>query len=429
MKLFGNSKRKTKSTRNLSAPHSNANAADVSDEQDSRLSPFSRAVLLLLAALVIFVSSVIVCFALIDKSAEPLALKGGDATSALKYVVDADPPKQVDAPITLEAPTGVDDSNLLNILLIATDTTTHNADTLMLLSVDLNTAEVGLLSIPRDTFVSGNYSMPKISSVYAESGERGVMALREQVRAMFGFEPDYYFIINEDSLAVALKAAGGLRFTVSAEPSYSALPAGTYDLTAAQAMSLLLFDADYDTVGTEPAKVQRSMMQSLLDALIADQENVQDNAEALVAAGDTDLTVQDLMYFGYLLKDTSFSASFSRALPGVEITIGDYAFYQVDPEEALELINTSFNPLDEDLTIFDINFRQKTGDSTEGEFSAYGFGNNTDDDDDDDDDDDETTVSEEVPTDTVDETQSETEETVQYDETTQGEAMPVDPTE
>ena len=79
------------------------------------------------------------------------------------------------------------------------------------------------------------------------------------------------------------------------------------------------------------------------------------------------------MYFGYLLKDTSFAASFSRALPGTEIAIGDYAFYQVDPNEALELINTNFNPLEEPLTVFDLNFRQKTGSSTEGDFSDFGF--------------------------------------------------------
>ena len=138
-------------------------------------------------------------------------------------------------------------------------------------------------------------------------------------------------------------------------------------------MQLLQFDAEYTTVGTEPARVQRSLLQTILDKLLADQENVQENAKALAAAANTDLTAENLMYFGYLLKDTSFAASFSRALPGTEVTIGDYAFYQVDPNEALELINANFNPLEKALTVFDLNFRQKTGSSTEGDFADFGF--------------------------------------------------------
>ena len=45
-------------------------------------------------------------------------------------------------------------------------------------------------------------------------------------------------------------------------------------------------------------RVQRTLLQTILDKLLADQEHVQQTAEALVAAADTDLTAQDLMYFG-----------------------------------------------------------------------------------------------------------------------------------
>ena len=39
------------------------------------------------------------------------------------------------------------------------------------------------------------------------------------------------------------------------------------------------------------------------------------------------------------------------------------------------ILNEAFNPLDEDLTVFDVNFRQLTGDSGEGSYSSFGFGN------------------------------------------------------
>ena len=380
MKIFGNRRRRSapiqrpnpapQSTREVREPQENA-------ERQNRLSPTARGALLLLAAVVLFVSTVLVCFSLIKKSAEPLVMDNGGKTSPLKYVVDSDPPPQVDAPRTLEAPKGVNDSQRLNILLLSVDPATESTGTLLLLNVDLRNAEVAMLSIPRDTFVSGNFEMPKIDRVYAESGERGVQALEEQVRAMFGFLPDYYFEINEQVLQAAIKAVGPIAFEIPEEPAYSGLPAGTRELTAAEALKLLQFDADYTTVGTEPARVQRALLQTIFDKLLAAQDKVEENAEALAAAAETDLTAEDLMYFGYLLKDTSFAASFSRALPGTEITIEGYAFYQVDPNEALELINASFNPLEEPLTVFDLNFRQKTGASTEGEIGAFGFGKKT----------------------------------------------------
>lgn len=174
MKIFGNRRRRSapiqrtnpapQSTREVREPQENA-------ERQNRLSPTARGALLLLAAVVLFVSTVLVCFSLIKKSAEPLVMDNGGKTSPLKYVVDSDPPPQVDAPRTLEAPKGVNDSQRLNILLLSVDPATESTGTLLLLNVDLRNAEVAMLSIPRDTFVSGNFEMPKIDRVYAESGE------------------------------------------------------------------------------------------------------------------------------------------------------------------------------------------------------------------------------------------------------------------
>ena len=377
MKIFGNRKRRPSAAERRGSAPQTARGQREEPAQQSRLSPRTRAALLLMAALILFAASSAVCLYLIHRSAQPLELGVESRTTPLKYVVDSDPPPQVDAPVALEAPTGVNDSRLLNILLLAVDPADDSTDTLVLLSVNLNNAEAGMLSIPRDTFVSGNFEMPKIDRVYAESGARGVQALLEQVHAMFGFRVDYYYTINRQALEAALAATGPISFDIPAEPSYSGLPAGTRELTAADALQLLCFDDDYTEISTEPARVQRSLLQTILDRLLADQENVQDNAKALAAASDTNLTAENLMYFGYLLKDTSFSASFSRALPGTEITISGYAFYQVNPDEALELINANLNPLPEPLTVFDLNFRQKTGSSTEGDFADFGFAKKT----------------------------------------------------
>ena len=94
-----------------------------------------------------------------------------------------------------------------------------------------------------------------------------------------------------------------------------------------------------------------------------------------------------------LLRNIDLYAAYSRALPGGEIEIDYVLYYQVDIEDALEMLNAQFSPLEQDLDEFDVNFRQLTGDSGDGEYSDYGFSDSTEStaSEDDDDSDDDTT--------------------------------------
>ncbi len=145
-------------------------------EAESRLTGKTRALILLIVAVSIFVASVAMCMLLINKSAEPYILKQEQTPSNVKYVVNSNPPAKVDAPTELTAPEGVNNATRLNILLVAADAEEERTDTVILLSVDLVSRKVAMLSIPRDTYISGNYQMPKINQVYAaaDGGERGM---------------------------------------------------------------------------------------------------------------------------------------------------------------------------------------------------------------------------------------------------------------
>ncbi len=184
-------------------------------------------------------------------------------------------------------------------------------------------------------------------------------------------------MLDEKFLTVAMELADGFSFEMPKEAEYGSLPGGKKILTGKEAIEVFRIDEDYEQIDTEPARVQRMFLQTLLDTLIADQESVEENAKAIVEAADTDLTLNDIMYFAYLLKDTSFASSFSRALPGEEITVSGVSFYQVDPEEACEMLNDSFNPLSKELTVYHLNFRQKSGSTTEGYYEPFGFPSTT----------------------------------------------------
>ena len=53
-----------------------------------------------------------------------------------------------------------------NILICGTDDDGGRTDTIMIARLDTNDHTVALMSVPRDTLISGNYSVPKINSVY-----------------------------------------------------------------------------------------------------------------------------------------------------------------------------------------------------------------------------------------------------------------------
>lgn len=401
MKLFGNTKRTAPAKAVKAAPAKPQSREVPQEEEESSLKPRTRAIFLMLGALGLFAASVAMCFALINQSAEVNALPL-EEPKALNYVVNVLPPATENVPEQLEAPVSQYGSNRLNFLLIGIDDATDLTNMLMLASVDLHTKDVALISIPRETYISGNFNYPAAFNVYKESdgGEHGIRAVKEKVKEMIGFWPDYYFVFNTKSINGLMDLAGSIEFDVPEEPAYCDLPSGQQSLNGAKAVKLLNYRNDFYDITTEPARVQRMFVQTLLTILLGDTEHIDENARAIAAFANTDLSSDDLAFLGHLLQGMDMKAIYSRALPGEVVEAGGASFYQVEPNEAAVMLNESFNPLDEALTVYDLNFRQVAGDSGVGEYAAYGFGNgknNTTGSDDDNDDEDET-VQTEAPT-------------------------------
>ncbi|MBQ6431789.1 MAG: LCP family protein [Oscillospiraceae bacterium] len=379
MKLFGNTKRSAPAKaakRTADAPLIKEQPQEITE---SRLQPHVRAILLMLGAICLFAGAVAMCFMLISQSAEVNALPQEDP-KPIRFVAGGRsvlPPSTEDVPVEYEVPKSKNNSNRLNVLLIGIDEATDLSNMLMLASIDLNTKDVALLSIPRETYISGNFKYPAAFNVYkeAEGGAFGIKSVVEKVKEMIGFQPDYYFVFNTASLNGLLDLTGNIEFEVPEEPAYSNLAAGRQSVDGAKAIKLLNYRNDYYEISTEPARVQRMFLQKLLTKLLQDSEHIDENARAIAAFADTDLSSNDLAFLGHLFQGLDMNGIYSRALPGEVVEAGGAYFFQVDPNEAVVMLNEHFNPLDKELTVFDLNFRQVAGDSGEGEYAAYGFGN------------------------------------------------------
>ncbi|MBR6826071.1 MAG: LCP family protein, partial [Oscillospiraceae bacterium] len=251
-------------------------------------------------------------------------------------------------------------------------------DTQILCSVNLAERSLAMLSIPRDTYVAGEYDPPKAKNIYKSYDEqRRIGAVKDAVRGMVGFSVDYYYLIDQQTLTEALSLVGGLTFDVPESPDYHSLKSGNQTLDGKKAFELFRFKNSWTDVETDPARVQRTFLLALLDKLLGDEARISEICTKLSQVAKTDLTVEELAYMAYLLKDFDFDDAFSRALPGGEKEIDDEVYYEVDPEDAVELLNEHFNPLKKELTVFNVNFRQEQGASGEGYYSDYGHSSST----------------------------------------------------
>lgn len=377
MKLFGSGNGKPGKNRTTEDRSANYRTAPKRASQQEALKAF----LLLISSLFVLVSVLVMCISLISKSAGSDKVSFLPQSNKLRYEINVTPPTSPpeDVLAGLTAPESVHGASVLNILIGFCADSSDSMDAIMLANIDLENRNAALLSIPRDTYISGNYELPKVSQVYHEAGagERGAEALKEKVKEMIGFWPDYYLIFNDDALSLLVEQAGGsIDFDMDSGPAYSDLPSGTKTITEKNAMKVFQYNSDYSDVETDPARVQRAFLQTLLSQQLKTSTDLSADTVALHELLNTDLSVSDLTYIAQLLKSVDIMTIFSRALPGGEIDVEDVPYYQVDIEEAVAMLNERFNPLEDELTIYDVNFRQLTGDSGDGEFSEYGFHNN-----------------------------------------------------
>lgn len=388
-RLFGNTHRRKRKTP-AESPMTESFSEQAEMPTDSTgLNGRTRGTLYLAAAFAVFVGSVILCLLLIDRSGDTKNIFVPEVTSPSTQ--ETQPPAtlpQTDTPLNveLEVPTSVNQTAVYSILFAVTDEK-DVTDTMVLLSVDVNQGRLSLLSIPRDTYISGNYELPKMNRVYAEAGggDRGVMALKEKFRENFGFEVDYYLIMDSAALSKAVELCGGVSVALPSQMPYlpddADLDAGIQTLNGAQAADLFRFDADYSDVEPEAyAQPQQTFLRALLAASFGSKtaEELNDDLTQMMSVWDTDLSVGNLLYFSEILKNYGYTDIPFQTFSGDEITVGEEDYFEIDPDSALILLNSGFNPTGKDLTGYHLNIRQKTGNSGDGNvtWSGYGYHSN-----------------------------------------------------
>lgn len=228
-------------------------------------------------------------------------------------------------------------------------------DFIMLGQYNPNTREVSLLSIPRDTKVTGTID-GKINSAYA-SGYKPANTV-QKVKELTGIEAQYYVLFDTKVLRQAVDAVGGVEVDVPinmnyddpAQDLYIHLKKGKQILTGKQAEQFVRFRKNNDGSGYRNGDVDRvAAQQQFIKAMVGrvlEPQNLlklDELFDIVVSNTKTNVTLEILV--GYTDDIITFKKDriTIETLPGA----GGYAengisYFFVDEEAAQEVIQKLF---------------------------------------------------------------------------------------
>lgn len=250
------------------------------------------------------------------------------------------------------------------ILLAGTDASGDRTDTIMLLNIDRKAGKLSLMSIPRDTKVNSTYTPHKINGAYGVngSGEQGMDALMEYVSECIGFRPDGYMLIDLNVFVELVDLMGGVRFDVPCDMYYNDptqdlyinLQAGEQKLNGEQAMGVVRFRSGYAMADLERVNVQRDFLSAALHQWVS-VKNLWKLPKALSLLLDhtlTDLSTANLLWMAESVVLCGTGDMMMTTIPhGLN---GDGEYVLIDAQETLDLVNESFCPYEQGITMDDL---------------------------------------------------------------------------
>lgn len=247
------------------------------------------------------------------------------------------------------------------VLLCGVDKDGTRTDTMMLMYMSGSEHKVGLLSIPRDTYVltSGGYDS-KLNAIYGlnNCGTEGMEGLFDHIEDLIGYRPDGYMLVDFDLVPQITDLMGGVTVNVPNEIDEEGIyiPAGEQTLTGEQVLMLLRHRSSYSMADLTRIEVQRSVIKACMEQWLTPSHlSKAFSALDLVENNSiSSLSVPNYLWMAktILLNMGSFSTD---TLPGYADMMDGVSYYFLYPEDVAQLINDSYNPYKVEITSEDLD--------------------------------------------------------------------------
>jgi len=254
------------------------------------------------------------------------------------------------------------------ILVSGLDDDNGGSDTNILLSGDGKNKKINAVSLPRDTLIDVDWNVKKLNSAYNVGG---TARLSREVSRMLGIPVDFYITVDLDGFAALVDAIGGVTFDVPIDMNYDDptqdlhihFSKGTQHLTGEEALKVVRFRHNNDGTGYGTEDIGRIGTQQKFLITVAKQmlanldlKAIQSYAAVFMDYVKTDLTVGNLVWIGEIALSAGMENIQFYTLPGDGSGLyKKISYYILCPEEVLTLINGSFNPYEQDLSLQDMH--------------------------------------------------------------------------
>lgn len=233
--------------------------------------------------------------------------------------------------------------NKVNILAVGYDSDVNGAsraDTIILISLDVETNEAGLVFLPRDTFIDSNKrNFTKLNSSHVYGG---IQLTQETVEEMLKIDIDYYLETDFRGFEKIIDRLGGVDINVSRHLNYVDkagdlhidIPAGQQTLNGEEALEYVRYRDARGDIG----RIERQ--QKFVDAVFAKVlspaivTKVPGIIKEVNEAVNTNIPLQDITPFLNTAKEINLNQIESKMLPGKAEYINGISYWVPDMQEA-----------------------------------------------------------------------------------------------
>ena len=261
------------------------------------------------------------------------------------------------------------------ILVSGKDDDNGGSDTNILLFIDAKNKAFNAVSIPRDTWIDTDWNVPKFNASYNVGG---VERLQKELSNLLGIPVDFYVSVDLGGFVELVDAIGGVWFDVPVNMNYDDpvqdlhihFDKGYQYLEGKDAVKVVRFRQNNDGTGYPNGDLGRIETQQAFLTAVAKQmldnlgsnpiQAVKEYASLFYTYIETDLEVGELAWVGEQALNVGMEGIQFYTLPGDGAWLQGLGFYSgsyyvLDPEATLVLVNESFNPYDQDLTLEDMD--------------------------------------------------------------------------
>ena len=284
--------------------------------------------------------------------------------------------------------------NMYTFLVVGFDQVAYHTDTIMVGSLNTESHEIYVYSIPRDTLMNIPGGTKKInelvlrgrngcdsSATEEEKMQAGVDRMLEGITDIMGFTPDVYAAVDLEAFVKLIDAIDGVDYDVPVDMHYSDptqglvinLDAGPHHLSGEEAVGVMRFRSGYVTADIGRIETQQDFLMSIASQFLS-LGNIPKLGEFIEIFEEyvfTNMDTSNLAFFArQFLQCSSEDIHFDTIPANYNDAIKGLSYVSILVDDWLAEVNAHLNPYSQEITASDVNIL--THNFTTGFYSTTG---------------------------------------------------------